>query len=148
MSCANINRRLRRWKATTPPAAKPCNSTALSKASIWAKFNSDGSDVTARQTNSVQLDFDQYVAQAPISRSSCPMHWWAQHKPSYLILSSVAQTMFCVPATSIASERVFLHFFAKPAMYHMQKKYAGTVKSQHCHFSDGQYVTVALLLGR
>jgi len=35
------------------------------------------------------------------------MRWWAQHKPSYPILSSVAQTMLCVPATTVASERVF-----------------------------------------
>jgi len=27
----------------------------------------------------------------------------------------------------------------------VQKKYAGAVKSRHCHFSDGQSVTVALL---
>ena len=94
------------------PAAMPCNSTESSKPSIWAKFDSASAatpaNVMARQTDSVQLEFDhQYVAQAPISRSSCPIHWWAQHKPSYLILSSVAQTMLCVPATSVASERVF-----------------------------------------
>jgi len=93
------------------PATTPRNSTASSQPSIWAKFNSASvatpADVMARQTDSVQLEFDQYVAQAPISRSSCPMHWWAQHKPSYPILSSVAQTMLCVPATSVASERVF-----------------------------------------
>jgi len=35
------------------------------------------------------------------------MRWWAQHKPSYPILGTVAQTMLCVPATSVNSERVF-----------------------------------------
>jgi len=93
------------------PAATPRNSTASSKPSIWAKFNTASvatpADVMARQTDSLQLEFDQYMAQAPISRSSCPMRWWAQHKPSYLILSSVAQTMLCMPATSVASERFF-----------------------------------------
>ena len=53
------------------------NSTASSKPSIWAKFDSANvatpADVTARQTDSAQLEFDQYVAQPPISRSSCPM---------------------------------------------------------------------------
>jgi len=34
------------------------------------------------------------------------MRWWAQHNPSYLILSSVAQTMLCMPATSVTSERI------------------------------------------
>jgi len=61
----------------------------MSHPTIWRKFT------------------PMYVAQAPISRSSCPMRWWAQHKPSYLILSYVAQTMLCMPATSVASERVF-----------------------------------------
>jgi len=35
------------------------------------------------------------------------MRWWAHHKPSYPILSSVAQTMLCVPVTSVAIERGF-----------------------------------------
>jgi len=133
------------------PTATPCNSTALSKPSIWAKFDSASvatpGNVMARQTDSVQLEFDQYVAQALISCSSCPMHWWAQRKPSYPILSSVAQTMLCVPDCqqhlSPAST-----LFSKPATYHVQKKYAATVKSWHYHFSDGQSVTVASLLGR
>ena len=90
------------------PAATPCNSTESSKPLIWAKFDSASvatpADVMARQTDSMHLEFDQYVAQAPISRSSCPMRWWAQHKPSYLILSSVAVSMF----------------FPKPATYHVQ----------------------------
>jgi len=93
------------------PAATPCNSTASSKPSIWAKFDSASiatpADVMARQTDSVQLEFNQYVAPALISRSSCPMRWWSQHKPSCLILSSVTHTVLCVPATSVASERVF-----------------------------------------
>ena len=82
----------------------------------------------------MQLEFDQYVAQAPISHSSCPMHWWA-HQPSYPILSSVAQTMLCVPSTSIFSKVADL-------------SRAGAVKSRHCHFSDGQSVTVVSLFGR
>ena len=94
------------------PAATPRNATN------WAKFDSASvatpADVMARQTDSVQLEFDQYVAQVPISRSSCPMLWWAQHKPSYQILSSVAQTMLCVPATSIASEHVFFPKLNRP----------------------------------
>ena len=124
------------------PAATPHNSTESSKTSIsiWAKFDSASivtpADVMARKTNSVQLEFDhQYVAQAPISRSSCPIRWWAQHKPSYPILSSVAQTMLCVPSTSIFSKVADL-------------SRAGAVKSRHCHFFDGQSVTVASLLGR
>ena len=129
-------------------AATPRNSTASSKPSISAKFDSASAatpaNVTARPSDSVQLKLDQYVAQPLINRTSCPMRWKAQHMPSYPILSSVAQTMLCVPATSVASVRVF----PKPATYHVQKKYASAVKSRHCHFSDGQSVTVASLLGR
>ena len=60
-----------------PPQGTPRNSTASSQPSNWAKLDSASvatpADVMARQTDSVQLEFDQYVAQAPISRSSCPM---------------------------------------------------------------------------
>jgi len=54
------------------PAAMPRNLTELSKPSIWAKFDSASvatpADVMARQTESVQLEFDHhYVAQAPIT---------------------------------------------------------------------------------
>jgi len=90
------------------PAGTPRNSTALSKPSIWAKFDSASAatpaNVMARQTDSVQLEFDQYMAQAPISRSSCPMRLWAQHKPSYSILSSVAQTMLYTCASNICRQ--------------------------------------------
>ena len=59
------------------PAATPCNSTESSKPLLWAKFDSASvatpADVMARQTDSVQLELDQYVAQAPISHSSCPI---------------------------------------------------------------------------
>jgi len=90
------------------PAATPRNSTESSKPLIWAKFDSASvatpADVMARQTDSVHLEFDQYVVQTPISHTSCPIRWWAQHKPSYLILSSVAVSVF----------------FPKPATYHVQ----------------------------
>ena len=90
------------------PAATRRNSLESSKPLIWAKFDSASvatpADVMARQTDSVHLEFDQYVVQAPISHTSCPIRWWAQHKPSYLILSSVAVSVF----------------FPKPATYHVQ----------------------------
>jgi len=60
-------------------ADTPRNSTASSKPSIWGKLDSASAvtpaDVMARQTDTMQLEFDQYVAQALISCSSCPMRW-------------------------------------------------------------------------
>jgi len=61
-------------------------------------------DVMAWPSDSVQLKFDQYVAQPPISCASCPTCWWAEHKKSYQVFSSV---VLCLPATSVASEHVF-----------------------------------------
>ena len=128
------------------PAATPRNSTALSQPSNWAKLDSASvatpADVMARQTDSVQLEFDhQYVAQAPINLSFCPIRWWAQHKPSYLIHSSVAQTM---PATSIASECGF----SKAGDVSRAKEIRWRRQKLTLSFSDGQSVTVASLLGR
>jgi len=130
------------------PSAMPRNSTESSKPSIWTKFDSASTatpaNVMAQQTDSVQLEFDhQYVAQAPISRSSFfPIRWWAQHKPSYLILSSVAQTLLCVPATSVASERVF----SKAGDVSCAKEIRWRRQKPTLSFFDGQSVTVASLL--
>jgi len=48
------------------------------------------------------------------------MRWWAEHKMSYQILSSVA---LCVPATSVTSE----HVFFKAGDVITCKKYAADV---------------------
>ena len=133
------------------PAAMPRNSIEPSKPSICAKFDSASAatpaNVMARQTDSVQLEFDHLcVDQAPISRSSCPIHWWPQHKPSYLILSSVAWTMLCVPATSVvAIDRVF---FFKAGDVSRAKEIHWRRQKLTLSFFDGQSVTVASLLGR
>jgi len=51
-----------------------------------ASCASTPADVTTWPSDSVQLKFDQYVAQPPIS-PSCPMRWWSEHKTSYQIFS-------------------------------------------------------------
>jgi len=113
------------------PAARPRSSTASPKPSILAKFNSASAATPADVTKWLcTTGVDQYVAQLTINRTSCPMCWWAQHKPSYPILSSVAQTMLCMPATSVSSERVF----SKAGDVSRAKKYAGAVKSRHLSF--------------
>ena len=121
-------------KASRPPLnSRTVWSLAQKFCACWTWSNfahalvscaSTTSDVMARPSDSVQLKFDQYMAQPPISRASCPMCWWAEHKMSYQIFSSVALWM---PATSVASE----HVFQSRRHHHAQKKYAGAIKSWH-----------------
>jgi len=138
-----------KMESNDSPAATPCKSTESSKPSIWAKFHSASvvtpADVMARQTDSLQLEFDhQYVALAPISRYLVP--YVGGHKINPVILFLVLWHKPCCACKQHPSPVSAV--FSKPATYHVQKKYAGAVKSGHCHFFDGQSVIVASLLGR
>jgi len=98
------------------PATTPRNSTASSKPSIWAKFDSASTvtpaDVIVRPSDSCATGV----------RSVCGT---AADKPrvgeqniSRVIFSSVAQIMLCMPATSVVSEGVF---FKSRRHHHVQK---------------------------
>jgi len=69
------------------------------------------------------------------------MHWWAEHKMSYQIFSSVAQTLLCMPVTSVVSECLFLKAFDVI----MCKRNTLAPSQANTNFSYGQSVTVASL---
>jgi len=48
-----------------------------------------------------------YISEPPISRSQCPLAWWAGNKGKYPAVAAVARRMLSVPATSVTSERLF-----------------------------------------
>ena len=48
-----------------------------------------------------------YTKEEPISVASCPLQWWRENSSKYPYLAKLAKFMLSVPATSVASERVF-----------------------------------------
>ena len=52
-------------------------------------------------------ELEKYFAELPISRKENPLIWWKENSSCYKSLSSVAQHLLCMPATSISSERIF-----------------------------------------
>ena len=52
-------------------------------------------------------ELEKYFAELPISRKENPLIWWKENSSRYKSLSSVAQRLLCMPATSTSSERIF-----------------------------------------
>jgi len=48
-----------------------------------------------------------FLSEPPISRTACPLRWWANNQAKYANIASVARSLLSVPATSVASERLF-----------------------------------------
>lgn len=62
-------------------------------------------------TKSVELRFQHelanYKAEHNIPLESDPLEWWREQQSNYPLLSSLAKYYLCVPASSVASKRVF-----------------------------------------
>jgi hypothetical protein len=55
----------------------------------------------------VTEEIESYKDQESIPLANNPLHWWRDHQYKYLVLSSYARELLCIPATSVPSERVF-----------------------------------------
>lgn len=67
-----------------------------------------GSSFSSNQvTGGIQAEIDSYCKEAQISLPACPLKWWRDNARRYPLLSSLAKTYRCIPATSVPSERVF-----------------------------------------
>ena len=55
----------------------------------------------------VSLEVKTYETEAQLELRSCPLSWWNINSPKYPLLSDVAKYFLGIPATSVASERVF-----------------------------------------
>ena len=54
-----------------------------------------------------QHELDLYVTVPAIARDQCPLRWWAANMTSYPLVAKVAQRLLAIPATWVASERLF-----------------------------------------
>jgi len=43
----------------------------------------------------------------PVDHDSCPLAWWATNQVNYPNVARLARKLLAVPATSVASERLF-----------------------------------------
>ena len=55
----------------------------------------------------VESDLANYKVEETMPLNSNPMLWWKANELKHPILSKLAKRYLCVPATSVASERVF-----------------------------------------
>jgi len=103
-------------RALTPPSLpQPSTSTASSAPAdnIWAKLDRNASraaSTVASTTEAEHGELQQYLREPSISRSQFPLNWWAVNKdkyPSLAALAAVARCILAIPATSVASERLF-----------------------------------------
>jgi len=84
--------------------------------SLWAKLNAAKSsnavsassatnDAASRQILNQQLA--TYLAEPTLPHSENPLFWWAANRHKYPSVAAVARRLLAVPATSVASERLF-----------------------------------------
>ena len=52
-------------------------------------------------------EIDQYIHFPCPEVDSDPLEWWKTHHVDYSHLASLAKKYLCIPATSVASERLF-----------------------------------------
>ena len=52
-------------------------------------------------------ELDLYTGDVPTVRSVCPLQWWKTNRTSYPVIAELARWLLSVPATSVASERLF-----------------------------------------
>ena len=50
----------------------------------------------------------EYFSKEPVlDHNSDPLEWWRKNEERFPTLSKLAKKLFCIPATSVPSERVF-----------------------------------------
>jgi len=80
-------------------------------ASIWSKLQRAEAEASIRQgtmvRQAVEKELERYLDEPLLDRQACPYAWWARHRQEFPTLAGVARRLFCCPATSVASKRVF-----------------------------------------
>ena len=93
--------------AAAPPPSQDSSSTS---SSIWAKLDATAARPAMATSSSADVcrnQLDSYLPGAGIARDGNPLTWWAANRSTFPVVASVARKMLAVPATSVASERLF-----------------------------------------
>jgi len=65
------------------------------------------SDDELESVHSANDELRRYAEEPPIPEAADPLIWWKLHSHRFPVLSSFAQTILCVPASSVPCERLF-----------------------------------------
>jgi len=92
---------------TPSPSPQPTASSSVT--SIWSKLdrNTAATAASGRSHESIERELDLYIATPTIDQDQCPLRWWATNVKSYPLVAKVARRLLAIPATSVASERLF-----------------------------------------
>lgn len=63
--------------------------------------------VDNRQLTSSAQQYMLYLAEPEIDMNMDPFEWWKSHEQKMPLIARLAKIYLCIPATSVASERVF-----------------------------------------
>lgn len=79
---------------------------------LWGSFDAKMAQKPSTKSldlvkESVDLEMRQYLSLPLADRKSCPLTWWKNNSKDFPLLFDCAQKYFCMPATSVPSERVF-----------------------------------------
>jgi len=90
----------------------PATQNQSNRPSIWDKFDSasktlSSTPAVAPQQELLCRELNMFLSEPPISRTACPLRWWANNQANYANIASVARRLLSVPATSVAKERLF-----------------------------------------
>ncbi|KAG2467642.1 ZBED1 protein, partial [Polypterus senegalus] len=89
--------------STRSPPAKKSVMTEL----FGELFQRQGGSSKPTLLEQVQEEVSKYRASGCLSLEADPLLWWKGHEATYPHIAKLAKRYLCIPATSVASERVF-----------------------------------------
>lgn len=76
--------------------------------SLWSALDKLVENHVPRKTvGATMTEIENYLSFPHIPRTSCPYKWWKENKHLYPTIASVATEYLPIPATQVASERLF-----------------------------------------
>ena len=91
-----------------PPAKKFKGSEMLQAYLANSDDDDDSRVATAVPTEMLQMEIDRYDVSKVVHHSTQPSEFWLTAKNQYPLLSAIVCKLLAIPATSVASERMFI----------------------------------------
>ena len=100
--------------ASSSASTAPSSSSTPEPVTLWGKLNAakavqaTASAATSQSTRQMlQQQLNAYLDEPALAHGESPLSWWAENKKQYPLVAAVARRLLAVPATSVASERLF-----------------------------------------
>ena len=94
---------------TTPYIEDKSTEYPRASGELWELFDVQVAEASSSRTSSTEaiVETDQYLKKNNVPRSVFVLDWWKGKDQQYRKLSILANNYLAIPATSVASERVF-----------------------------------------